>query len=185
MKVRKRKKVIKSKTTQKVKRKKPQKIKEKIDKKIDKVVEENDVYKTAEFKAYTLWKTLPASLRGLSDDALELMGLKDENVKKLLGIYNQTEFAKEYKIRIATLSDWNKRIYEKNLIFDSIGIWAKSMTPNIMMAMGKTALKKGEAKEVLAWVKIIDGWSDKSQVDLTASEELTKALNKVNTIIPD
>lgn len=185
MKVKKRKKVVKPKTTQKVSRKKPQKIRKKIDKKIDKVLKENAVYKTAEFNAYVLWKTLPASLRCLKDEELEIMGLKDDLIMKLLKMRNQSEFAEEYKIRMATLSDWNKRIYEKNLIFESIGIWAKAMTPSIMMAMGSTALKRGEAKEVLAWVKIIDGWSDKSQVDINASEELTKALQKVNTIIPD
>lgn len=185
MKVKKRKKRIEPKKTKKKVEKKPQGIKKEIDKKVEEVTEKSKAYRTAEFNAFVLWKTLPASLKKLGDGELELMGLKDPMTIKLLDISTQGEFAKEYEIREATLSHWNKIIYKQDLIFNSIGIWGKSMTPNIMMALAKTALSKGEAKEVLAWVKIVENWSDKSQVELGASEELTKALKKVNSIIPD
>ena len=148
MKVKKRKKRIEPKKVRKTNRKETEEIKKTIDEKVDKVVKKNKVYKVPEFNAYILWKTLPASLRGLSDDDLELMGLKDKMAKDLLKIFNQEEFAKKYKVRTGTLSDWNKKIYEENLIFDSMGIWAKAMTPNIIMSLGKTALKKGEANEI-------------------------------------
>ena len=183
--MRKRKKRPELKKTKKKVGNKPQEIKKEIDKEVDKVSKKSKAYRTAEFNAFVLWKTLPASLKKLGDGELELMGLKDPMTLKLLDIGTQSAFAKEYKVREATLSKWNKMIYEENLIFNSIGVWGKSMTPNIMMALAKTALSKGEAKEVLAWVKIVENWSEKSQVDLGASKELTEALKKVNSIIPD
>ena len=124
-------------------------------------------------------------LKGANRDTLEKFGIDDDLSISLLEIKTQTEFAKRFGIKRATCSEWNKILVDDNLIYDGIKKWAKMITPNVIMALGKTAVRTGKAPEVMAWGKMVENWSEKSQVELGASEELTEALKKVNSIIPD
>lgn len=146
------------------------------------IVEESGVYKTAEFQAYAVWKSLPAILRGENEATLAKFGIDDDLSKEMLSIKNQTEFAKRFKIKRATCSEWNKILTDNNFIYDGIKRWAKMITPNVIMALGKTAMKTGKAPEVLAWGKIVEEMKDKTEVD--ASEDLKKILEKMDKFLP-
>ena len=149
----------------------------------DKITKKSGVYKTAEFQSYVIWKSLPAMLRGKGKDTLDKFGISDEMSIEMLKIKSQTEFAEHYKIKIATCSEWNKIIIDENLINDSIIRWAKMITPNVIMALGKTAIATGKASEVMAWEKLVEGWKEKSEIGIDASEDLKKVLDKVEKIL--
>ena len=131
--------------------------------KIDKIVEESGVYKKPEFQSYIIWKSLPAMLRGLSVENLNKLGINDELSISMLEIKTQTAFAKKFKVKVATCSEWNNILIDDNLIHDSILRWAKMITPNVIMALGKKAVKTGNAQEVMAWEKLIEDYTDKSE----------------------
>lgn len=155
----------------------------KIKDKADKMAKENNIRKTAKFQSYIVWKSLPAMLRGLDEKKLGLLGIDDELSLEILRIENQTEFAEKFKIKRGTCSEWNKILTDENLIFDNIKRWAKMITPNVIMALGKKAMKTGNAPEVLAWGKIIEDLKDKSEVD--ASEDLKEIMKKMDKLLPE
>ena len=150
------KKVVKTKRTKTVKKR------DKKDK-INKVVEESGVYKKPEFQAYIIWKSLPAMLRGMDVTKLNEVGISDDLSISMLEIKTQTEFAKKFKIKRQTCSEWNNILVDDNLIHDNILRWAKMITPNVIMALGRTAVRTGKAQEVMAWEKLIEDYTDKSE----------------------
>lgn len=166
------------KKTTKTKRQKTAKIEDRK-KEIDK---EKGVYKTAEFQTYIIWKSLPAMLKGANRATLEKFGIDDELSISMLEIKTQTEFAKRFKIKIGTCTEWNKILIDENLIYGSIKRWAKMITPNVIMALGKIAMKTGKAPEVMAWLKIIEGFNDKSEAE--ASEDLKEIMKKMEKLLP-
>ncbi|MCK5122552.1 MAG: hypothetical protein KAQ87_00140 [Candidatus Pacebacteria bacterium] len=144
--------------------------------------EEKSVRKSAEFQTYIIWKSLPAMLKGVNRATLEKFGIDDELSILMLEIKTQTEFAKRFKIKIGTCTEWNKILIDENLIYGSIKRWAKMITPNVIMALGKTAMKTGKAPEVMAWLKIIEDFKDKSEAD--ASEDLKEIMKKMDKLLP-
>ena len=164
----------------KAKREKTGKIKDKA----EEITKKSGVYKTAEFQSYVVWKSLPAMLKGQNEETLRKFGIEDELSIEMLKIKTQTEFAKRFKIKIDTTTEWNKILIDKNLINESIHRWAKMITPNVIMAMGKTAMRTGKAPEVVAWMKLIEGWEEKSKMGIDASPELVKILAKMDKLLP-
>ena len=123
-------------------------------------------------------------MRGQNKETLNKFGIDDELSISLLEIKTQTEFAKRFKIKIGTCTEWNKILIDENLIYGSIKKWAKMITPNVIMALGKTAMKTGKAPEVMAWLKLIEGWEEKSKMGLDTSPELIEILARVNKLLP-
>ncbi len=150
----------------------------------EKITKKSGVYKTSEFQAYVIWKSLPAMLRGTNKETLDKFGISDDLSISLLEIKNQTEFAKRFRIKRATCSEWNNIIVDDNLIRDSILKWAKMITPNIVMALSKTATRTGKAPEVIAWFKIIEDWKEKNSIELNAGEDLKRAMKKLDEMVP-
>lgn len=73
------------------------------------------VYKEKEFNIYVLWKSLPAPLKGMSQNDLKKSGFTDPLISKIIKIKNQTEFAKYFSIKdLGTLTDWNNKIKKDN-----------------------------------------------------------------------
>jgi len=162
----------------KAKRQKTAKIKDRA----KEITKEKGVYKSAEFQTYIVWKSLPAILKGANRATLEKFGIDDELSISMLEIKTQTEFAKRFKIKIGTCSEWNKILVDDNLIYGSIKRWAKMITPNVIMALGKIAMKTGKAPEVMAWMKIIEDFKDKSEAE--ASGDLKEIMKKMDKLLP-
>jgi hypothetical protein len=115
------------------------------------------VYKTQDFEAYAMWKSLPAFLRGQPRQVLEKLGIDEEIALSLLEIKTQTEFAERYGIGdLSTLSDWNKRLKKEGLI-PKIHEWARRLTPNVIWALYRNASKNGKAADVKAWMEMVEG----------------------------
>lgn len=114
------------------------------------------VYRKQDFNSYVLWKSLPSFLKGQPKIMLEKFGIADDITVELLSIKTQGEFAAKFGIKDpGTLTDWNKRI-EKEGLLTSINSWARSLTPNVVLALYKNASKNGKAQEVRAWFEIIE-----------------------------
>jgi len=126
-----------------------------------------------EFKTYILWKSLPALLKGKPMIELEKLGIKDEIVLELLNLKTQTEFAEKYNIKdLGTLSDWNKKIEEEELLKNSIKFWAKKLTPNVIAGFYKKAVSEGDAARVKLWHQLIEDWEEKVENRMTGEIKL-------------
>jgi len=123
-------------------------------------------YREQDFQTYVLWKSLPSILRGQSLVALQGLGIGDELVVELLSIKNQTEFSKKFKIRNGTLTEWNKKIEENNLLEDTRRFWAKKLTSNVLIALYKKAVQEADAGRVRLWYEIVEGLSQQGLVNI-------------------
>ena len=109
-----------------------------------------------ELQMYIAWKSLPTFLRGRPTPVLEKMGINDPVVVSLLKLKTQTDFARQYNIKdLGTLTDWNKIIQEEGLL-EEINGWARTLTPNVVLALYKNVTKNGRAHEVRAWFELIE-----------------------------
>lgn len=145
----------------------------------DKSTEQDfEAKKPREYELYKLWKSLPAILKHSTEDELrvaglagykEKSGLTDEDdwqMKELLNIRSQTDFAKKYNLSVNTLSRWNYRIEEDNDAIEMMGIWTRKLIPNIVMAMYRHAQIKGSPELIRYLFQMSYGYNFKdSQVD--------------------
>ena len=115
------------------------------------------VYKTQEFEAYALWKSLPSFLRGQPRQVLEKSGIDEEIMLGLLELKTQGDFARKFDIKdLGTLTDWNKKL-EKEGLLSHIHAWARKLTPNVIFALYRNASKNGKAADVKAWMETVEG----------------------------
>jgi hypothetical protein len=118
----------------------------------------NGPYRAQDFAAYVTWKSLPSFLRGQPEAVLRKMGIDDELAIELLQLKTQKDFAAKYDVKdLGTLTDWNKRI-EADGLLDGMNNWARKLTPNVLLALYKTATKEGKAKEVKAWFELVENF---------------------------
>jgi hypothetical protein len=135
------------------------------------------VYKEQDFQSYILWKSLPDILYGKDEKTLEALGITDEVTKELLKIKTQVQFKEKYKLHADTLTDWNKKIVENDLLINPKEIFKKKVK-NVLLSLYRNALINGNAGESKLFFQYVDDWEEKSKtthiVDLEAIKELTK-----------
>lgn len=124
------------------------------------------VYRLNEFYFYQLWRSLPSLLKGKDKDELKRVGFEDDLFIELLQIKNKSEFAKRFNLSLSTLKSWDEKIKAEDLIFKSLYDWAKPLTPNVVLALYRTAVKSGRASEVMMWLKLIEGWREELKIDM-------------------
>jgi len=143
-----------------------------------KPIKKRPVRKMQDFQTYVMWRSLPGILKGKSISEMNALGIDDPITVELLTLKNQTEFATKYKVAQETLSDWNKKIEEDNLIKDSIGFWLKKLTPNVMISIYRQIMKQGNAAEVKLWLQFVEQWQESQQMNVhsQALEDLTNSV---------
>jgi len=137
------------------------------------------VYREQDFEMYVLWKSLPSIFRGKNRDELEKAGITDEAMIDLLSIKNQTQFAKRFEIPdVTTLTDWNKKIEEHDLLKEKRKFWLKKLTGNVMGAFYRHTMKEGDAARVKLWNQLSEEWKEKQDhtVHIDKIEDLIKKL---------
>jgi hypothetical protein len=127
------------------------------------------VYKIAEFTEFQRFIALPGELR------MEEFGFDLEN-----------DFAVKYKLSRDTLVDWKKYPEFWVGVKDLWKTWGKTRTPEVLRGLFKKAKRDGTAAEVMAWLKIIEDYADKSEIKASGlGELLDKLATKENPLIKD
>ena len=106
--------------------------------------------KNVEFELYAFFLSLPAQERN-----------------EEFGFSKDIDFGGKYKINPATLTEWKK----DDKLWDIRNHHMKALrrhTVNILAALARKATKRGDAFEVMTWMKLMEGWTDKSGLDLTS-----------------
>ena len=96
------------------------------------------------------------------------------------GFKNLTDFAKKYEVDKATLSLWLREDEVKDKIRENWKEWGRDRTPNVILALYRTAVKEGRASEVKAWMQIIEEIEEKATVLHRGVVELVEKLDKEN-----
>ena len=111
-----------------------------------------DGKKPKEFRLFFIWRTLPAVFFGKSDKELKKLGIVDPIVVDLLKIRTQKEFAKQFKVREATLTEWKDKIKENGLEEDTFTFF-KSLTKNVYAAFYNATIDNADAARVRLWLE--------------------------------
>ena len=126
----------------------------------------NKPYKRDIFEAYVIWKSIPAFFRNSTPQKVAIkLGVTETEIFELIGIRNQTEFAKKYSIENSTLTNWNKLIEKNNTILD-MRKWAKKLTKNVLFALYKNTTEHGDAMGTRLWMEIVENWDLKNKENI-------------------
>lgn len=99
-------------------------------------------YKAKEFEIYCLWRALPPFWKGLTEHELsKKFYIDDPDLVELLQISTQEEFSQKYDVNRDTLSAWNKKIKERNVLGD-IQLWVAGVLKNVMASTYRSAMSK-------------------------------------------
>lgn len=114
-------------------------------------------YKKEIYELYVLWRSFPVSLGSSVPEIEEIVSSVDNlNIKDLLQIKNQTEFAKKYKVENSTLTNWNNLIEKRHVIDDSKK-WAQSLIKNMILSLYDHALETGNPAAFKLWFEVVCG----------------------------
>jgi len=116
-------------------------------------------YKKAEYDEYIRFTALPRVLRD-----------------KEFGFHSDDAFIKHHKLSSYTLYEWRKDVdfwRQVNLLLNR---WAKDKTPDVIWSLYRTAVQKGGAAEVMAWMKIVEDWREKTEVNMHEKLEALKSI---------
>lgn len=119
----------------------------------------------AVFDLYVIWKSLPrVILSKMSREQMLLnLGIEDELMIELSQIETQEDFREKYNLGQNTLTAWNKKIAERDSLFD-IRKWAQPLTKNLMLGMYNHALRKGDAHLMKLWLQTVESWEEKARL---------------------
>jgi hypothetical protein len=113
-------------------------------------------YRSTDLASYCFWKSLPSSLKGRSSETLRRLGIGDAYSHELLEIRDQRDFARHFSLSERTLTRWNKVIAKDGALRGKLE-WARPLTANVVLALYRQAMAMGRAKEVMAWMEIVEG----------------------------
>jgi hypothetical protein len=118
---------------------------------------ESVVFKNAAtYDEFILWFALP----------------RHEKIK--MGLETQEQFAEYHGLHRETVGDWKKRRDFLPRLKELRDMWGKERTQDVIAAIYFTAISKGvgaPASQKL-WMQVIEGWSEKTEVQLTKKVEL-------------
>lgn len=111
------------------------------------------VRKNIEFEKYAFFLSLPTPER------IEAFGYSTEH-----------EFAKQFKVHPGTLTEWkqHEELWKKR---DGYLRSFRRLTADVLASLARRAIKQGYAFEVQTWMKLVEGWSEKSSVDITSRDK--------------
>lgn len=117
--------------------------------------------KLHEFEKYALFIALPAADR-----------------KEFFGIYTDRQFGKKFGVNAGTLSEWkwDPKLWEAR---DKYMIHFKKHTAKILGALAKRAERTGEAFHTLSYMKLVEGFTEKSGLDLTSKGQPVKGFEVI------
>ncbi len=110
------------------------------------------------------------------------LALPTDDKDKVFGFHDDAGFSIKYKVSRPTLSEWKQddRLWE---IRDKYMKKFREYTPNVLKYLYKGMAEKNGAPEAMAWFKLVEKYTDKTEikhgVNLEEVKKLTEATNKI------
>lgn len=123
------------------------------------------------FETYALWRSLPIPiLKTMNREQLrDKMGFDDDDILDLIAIPTQRDFAQKYDLGMDTLTQWNKKLRDRDPLFEAKG-WAKGLAKNVIISMYNHALRKGNPLLFKLFFQVINDWEEKSVIKQTPAD---------------
>ena len=150
-----------------------------------------DIKKQEEFETFLLWFSMPSFFRKPPRDRktgfqpqprefCESLGVEDEKLLELCEIPTQSAFAEKYGVSIDTLTDWKKKIRERDLLGD-LRMWAEPMMKNVMMAHYNQCIRGGLPEHFKLFYQVIGQWNEKVNIDIRKRTIKTVEVNVIHS----
>ena len=110
--------------------------------------------KINEYERFIAWIALPSAARQPS---------------------TQGELAKELGVEEATLSDWKKRDDFWPRVRETIGLWARGKTPDVVEGLYKRAAKTGDPGAAKLWMQAFDGFVEEQSINVSPQAKILEA----------
>lgn len=133
---------------------------------------------------FKMWLSIPDTFRTMPDGVMDKMGIEDETIMDLMQFKNQREFGKEFGVAEQRLIDWKHEWAEKGE-FAATKTFFRKLTKNMIGAMYRKALIEGDAARAMAWMKIVEDWTEQfgvrhsGKVEYQLDEEERAELDRV------
>lgn len=149
------------------------------------------IVKQKEFDAFTAWLAIPPLFkrppvdkktrqRPEVRDFLEAIGVNDDKLIELAEITTQQMFAEKYAVSMDTLTDWKKKIFEKDLLGE-LADWARPLMGNVLMAHYNQCIRGGLPEHYKLFYQIVGGWSEKMSLNISKREIKTVNVHVIHS----
>lgn len=128
---------------------------------------------------YAKWLAFPSTLRRISSDDFEKLGIDSSEVSDLLMIKTRVEFAKAIGMSRSQLYKYEDEKEFQELRYKYLKEWGVDRTPAMIMALYRKALAEGDAGRVKLWMQIFHDFTEKSETKHTVDTEEIKRLTSV------
>lgn len=101
-----------------------------------------------------------------------------EERRAVFGFTTEKQFAAHFKVRPATLSEWKQR-EDFWKVRDQHLLGFKKHTTAVIEALAKRAIRTGDAYQALAFLKVVEGFTEKSGMDLTSKGQQVRGFKVI------
>lgn len=94
----------------------------------------------------------------------EFCALPKKEREETYGFSMFKQFAEKYDLDENTLTDWRKEARFAELVDKNRKRWFSERTPEVLLSLYRTILKKGQAAEIALWLKYVEEWTEKMNI---------------------
>lgn len=123
-----------------------------------------DPRKDKTFELYVMWCSLPPIFKGKGEAELRRLGFETPEMMDLVMIATQEEFRKKFTVGKNTLTRWNKKIAQENLVYPGTKDLMKKLWPNAVGAFYLRLLEHGDAQRMRLFAQLGEDWVEKTDV---------------------
>lgn len=133
---------------------------------------------------FLMWLSIPHTFRNMPDGVADKMGIEDVTIMELMKVKSQSEFGKMFGVAEQRLVVWKHEWAEKGE-FAATKTFFRKLTKNMIGAMYRKALIEGDAARAMAWMKIVEDWTEQfgvrhsGKVEYQLDEEERAELDRV------
>lgn len=127
------------------------------------------------FMKFVLWQSIPPFIKrppsaknGATPtprEFAESMGIDDPEILELCELTNQRQFAERFACDQGTLSDWKKKLKQRDVLADCRE-WGRALSRNMLTSLYNHAIRKGNPLNIKLWFQIMNGWKEESKVEM-------------------
>lgn len=133
---------------------------------------------------YFMWLSIPDTFRNMPESVSDKMGIEDVTIMELMKFRTQKEFAEKFGVSEKHLISWKHEWAEKGE-FAATKTFFRKLTKNMIGAMYRKALIEGDAARAMAWMKIVEDWTEQfgvrhsGKVEYSLDEDERAELDRV------
>jgi len=96
------------------------------------------------------------------------------------GYNTDKAFADHYELNETTLVGWKKDGQFRDSVKEHLDAWAKSRTPDVIACLYKAIIQHGRAAEAKLWMQLFEGFTEKSDSNLSMNRTMIRDLQNAN-----